>query len=145
MGAGTSRVKLLTRRHPLSRLSEQEMGRLVAAANFSTESCPARPDPRGSDETAASTVNPPPVADDKVWSRLTPTMSRGEVVPQEVLRNQEDVGPFHWSRSQTAGSYLSPGQKLVAGYSPEKAQETSQSLATGQGWMTSLTTPPMEV
>ena len=58
MRPGTLRVKLLALRH-LSWLSERELGRLVAVANFITDRCPARPDPRESKETAASMVNPP--------------------------------------------------------------------------------------
>ena len=73
---GTFWVKLLALRH-LSWLAERELGRLVAVANFITDRCPARPDPWESKETAASMVNPLPVAD-KVWSRLTPAMSRLE-------------------------------------------------------------------
>ena len=154
MEAGTSRVKLLARRRPLLWLSEREPGRLVAAANFSTESCPARPDPRESDEALASTVNPLPVAEDKVWSRLTPAMSRCERCavatraraacrarsswdwPSSVpaATGREDV-----SREEEAGSStgrpgsLGPGDTSI-GVTSSEASPWAVSMGSAAGW-----------
>ena len=154
VGAGTSRVKLLARRRPMLRFSEREPGRLEAVANFSTESCPARPDPRESDGAAASTVNPLTVADDKVWSRLTPAMSRCErcavatraqatcrahssrdwssSVP--AVAGREDV-----SREEEAGSStgrpcsLGPGDTSI-GVTSAEASPWAISMGSSAGW-----------